>query len=404
MSVTLPYTEKRWWRDTTLPQYLEDSNLRSKYYLEHEDDPNTYEYIKEYIDPLLSEKAYDELVEGSSSISTDVWVTGQDTGLDNNIQKSRDSVEFLTQVENVPITEIVQTEIEDREFNRQFNETVLNTTPSMFRSPGRRRAANGLNGTVNDSRTSDNRLRSPRRAANGTVNGRVLSPRTGRRAANGTVNGSRISPRTGRISPRTGRISPRSNGTVRGEVSDTTNGTSLRKLRRPVSNRTGRVTPGSPRDRSTDTIERPIDYEELVTNIELIGIPPVNMIGRDVGPRRSTWIVHEGPDYGSTLYSYGSGVNLTANLGNGQPEYTKPSSSTKYIITDRSTATGEEDMDSIIRLIDDMSSRMTGKPVEYSTVTSSAEKIKDSTLVVNEGDGTIDIIYDKVVSTDLLDE
>src|SRR5690606_1705872 len=131
----------------------------------HRDDPYVLDYIDEEIDPVLNENAYDELVEGTSNVSMDTWVTGTDTGEYNNRFRTGNSVVYLNSKQNVPIREIVQNEIEDGQFMTDLDQTLLSIAPTngtLRRSP--RSNGRAVNGTSPRNGRSDTVLPlSPRR-------------------------------------------------------------------------------------------------------------------------------------------------------------------------------------------------------------------------------------------------
>lgn len=418
MEPLLPQSERQWWYDTTYPQYAEDALIKSRYYTDHRDDPYVLDYIDEEIDPVLNENAYDELVEGTSNVSMDTWVTGTDTGEYNNRFRTGNSVVYLNSKQNVPIREIVQNEIEDGQFMTDLDQTLLSIAPTngtLRRSP--RSNGRAVNGTSPRNGRSDTVLPlSPRRQQSTdltTPRSRdTISPRSGRGRL---INTNGRSVRT--VSPRNGRavsgISPRSNDvTYRGSS--------------PLSPRSNRavslLSPGSRSiTNSADT--------DLIVDTQLVGISPVNMQGRDMRPRRSSWIIHDGTVFSPTLSNAGVGDNIVANLGNNDREYSIPSTSSRYITVDDSVATGAEDIDSILQVINSMSDRMTGRPTRYTTYsngvpngltngvqngvngTANTDGIGDDTdsevisnsLYVQDEDGQVDIIY-KEVNRSLLNQ
>lgn len=418
MEPLLPQSERQWWYDTTYPQYAEDALIKSRYYTDHRDDPYVLDYIDEEIDPVLNENAYDELVEGTSNVSMDTWVTGTDTGEYNNRFRTGNSVVYLNSKQNVPIREIVQNEIEDGQFMTDLDQTLLSIAPTngtLRRSP--RSNGRAVNGTSPKNGRSDTVLPlSPRRQQSTdltTPRSRdTISPRSGRGRL---INTNGRSVRT--VSPRNGRavsgISPRSNDvTYRGSS--------------PLSPRSNRaVSLLSPGSRSIiDSADT-----DLIVDTQLVGISPVNMQGRDMSPRRSSWIIHDGTVFSPTLSNAGVGDNIVANLGNNDREYSIPSTSSRYITVDDSVATGAEDIDSILQVINSMSDRMTGRPTRYTTYsngvpngltngvqngvngTANTDGIGDDTnsevisnsLYVQDEDGQVDIIY-KEVNRSLLNQ
>src|SRR5690606_13803124 len=166
-----------------------------------------------------------------------------------------------------------------------------------------------------------------------------------------------------------------------------------RRTDRSISPRRMTSALGSPGQRTV--IESREDTDDTVIDTRLIGLPPVNMLGRSTGPRRSSWVVHDGPVYSTSLSST-TGDNITANLGNIDRESDKESTSTRYLIRDRSTATGDEDLGSIVQLIDSMSSSMTNKPVKYNGNGTVNRMLISSNLSIDEDDGQIDISYSEV--------
>lgn len=418
MEPLLPQSERQWWYDTTYPQYAEDALIKSRYYTDHRDDPYVLDYIDEEIDPVLNENAYDELVEGTSNVSMDTWVTGTDTGQYNNRFRTGNSVVYLNSKQNVPIREIVQNEIEDGQFMTDLDQTLLNIAPTngiLRRSP--RSNGRAVNGTSPRNGRSDTVLPlSPRRQQSTdltTPRSRdTISPRSGRGRL---INTNGRSART--VSPRNGRavsgISPRSNDvTYRGSS--------------PLSPRSNRaVSLLSPGSRSIiDSADT-----DLIVDTQLVGISPVNMQGRDMSPRRSSWIIHDGTVFSPTLSNAGVGDNIVANLGNNDREYSIPSTSSRYITVDDSVATGAEDIDSILQVINSMSDRMIDRPTRYTTYsngvpngltngvqngvngTVNTDGIGDDTdsevisnsLYVQDEDGQVDIIY-KEVNRSLLNQ
>lgn len=404
MEPLLPQSERQWWYDTTYPQYAEDALIKSRYYTDHRDDPYVLDYIDEEIDPVLNENAYDELVEGTSNVSMDTWVTGTDTGQYNNRFRTGNSVVYLNSKQNVPIREIVQNEIEDGQFMTDLDQTLLSIAPT--------------NGTLRRSPRSNGRSvngASPRNGRSDTV--LPLSPRR-QQSTNLTTPRSRdtISPRSGR-----GRLintNGRSARTVSG-ISPRSNDVTYRGSS-PLSPRSNRaVSLLSPGSRS---IMNSADTD-LIVDTQLVGISPVNMQGRDMSPRRSSWIIHDGTVFSPTLSNAGVGDNIVANLGNNDREYSIPSTSSRYITVDDSVATGAEDIDSILQVINSMSDRMTGRPTRYTTYsngvpngltngvqngvmngTANTDGIGDDTdsevisnsLYVQDEDGQVDIIYKEV--------
>src|SRR5690606_15800184 len=176
---------------------------------------------------------------------------------------------------------------------------------------------------------------------NGTLR---RSPRSNGRSVNGT------SPRNGRsdtvlpLSPRrqqsTDLTTPRSRDTIsprsgRGRLINT-NGRSARTVS-GISPRSNDVTyrgssPLSPRSNRAVSLLSPgsrsiIDSADtdLIVDTQLVGISPVNMQGRDMSPRRSSWIIHDGTVFSPTLSNAGVGDNIVANLGNNDREYSIPS-------------------------------------------------------------------------------
>jgi len=418
MDPLLPQSERQWWYDTTYPQYAEDALIKSRYYTDHRDDPYVLDYIDEEIDPVLNENAYDELVEGTSNVSMDTWVTGTDTGQYNNRFRTGNSVVYLNSKQNVPIREIVQNEIEDGQFMTDLDQTLLSIAPTngtLRRSP--RSNGRAVNGTSPRNGRSDTVLPlSPRRQQSTdltTPRSRdTISPRSGRGRL---INTNGRSVRT--VSPRNGRavsgISPRSNDvTYRGSS--------------PLSPRSNRaVSLLSPGSRSIiDSADT-----DLIVDTQLVGISPVNMQGRDMSPRRSSWIIHDGTVFSPTLSNAGVGDNIVANLGNNDREYSIPSTSSRYITVDDSVATGAEDIDSILQVINSMSDRMIDRPTRYTTYsngvpngltngvqngvngTVNTDGIGDDTdsevisnsLYVQDEDGQVDIIY-KEVNRSLLNQ
>lgn len=418
MEPLLPQSERQWWYDTTYPQYAEDALIKSRYYTDHRDDPYVLDYIDEEIDPVLNENAYDELIEGTSNVSMDTWVTGTDTGQYNNRFRTGNSVVYLNSKQNVPIREIVQNEIEDGQFMTDLDQTLLSIAPTngtLRRSP--RSNGRAVNGTSPRNGRSDTVLPlSPRRQQSTdltTPRSRdTISPRSGRGRL---INTNGRSART--VSPRNDRAinstSPRSNGvTARGSS--------------PLSPRSNRavslLSPGSRSiTNSADT--------DLIVDTQLVGISPVNMQGRDMSPRRSSWIIHDGTVFSPTLSNAGVGDNIVANLGNNDREYSIPSTSSRYITVDDSVATGAEDIDSILQVINSMSDRMIDRPTRYTTYsngvpngltngvqngvngTVNTDGIGDDTdsevisnsLYVQDEDGQVDIIY-KEVNRSLLNQ
>lgn len=412
MEPLLPQSERQWWYDTTYPQYAEDALIKSRYYTDHRDDPYVLDYIDEEIDPVLNENAYDELVEGTSNVSMDTWVTGTDTGQYNNRFRTGNSVVYLNSKQNVPIREIVQNEIEDGQFMTDLDQTLLSIAPTngtLRRSP--RSNGRAVNGTSPRNGRSDTVLPlSPRRQQSTNLttprSRDTISPRSGRGRL---INTNGRSART--VSPRNDRAinstSPRSN-----DVTD--RGSS------PLSPRSNRaVSLLSPGSRS---IMNSADTD-LIVDTQLVGISPVNMQGRDMSPRRSSWIIHDGTVFSPTLSNAGVGDNIVANLGNNDREYSIPSTSSRYITVDDSVATGAEDIDSILQVINSMSDRMTGRPTRYTTYsngvpngltngvqngvmngTANTDGIGDDTdsevisnsLYVQDEDGQVDIIYKEV--------
>lgn len=418
MEPLLPQSERQWWYDTTYPQYAEDALIKSRYYNDHRDDPYVLDYIDEEIDPVLNENAYDELVEGTSNVSMDTWVTGTDTGQYNNRFRTGNSVVYLNSKQNVPIREIVQNEIEDGQFMTDLDQTLLSIAPTngtLRRSP--RSNGRAVNGTSPRNGRSDTVLPlSPRRQQSTdltTPRSRdTISPRSGRGRL---INTNGRSAHT--VSPRNGRavsgISPRSNDvTYRGSS--------------PLSPRSNRaVSLLSPGSRSIiDSADT-----DLIVDTQLVGISPVNMQGRDMSPRRSSWIIHDGTVFSPTLSNAGVGDNIVANLGNNDREYSIPSTSSRYITVDDSVATGAEDIDSILQVINSMSDRMIDRPTRYTTYsngvpngltngvqngvngTVNTDGIGDDTdsevisnsLYVQDEDGQVDIIY-KEVNRSLLNQ
>lgn len=410
MEPLLPQSERQWWYDTTYPQYAEDALIKSRYYTDHRDDPYVLDYIDEEIDPVLNENAYDELVEGTSNVSMDTWVTGTDTGQYNNRFRTGNSVVYLNSKQNVPIREIVQNEIEDGQFMTDLDQTLLSITPTngiLRRSP--RSNGRAVNGTSPRNGRSDTVLPlSPRRQQSTdltTPRSRdTISPRSGR---------GRLINTNGRSARTVSGISPRSNDvTYRGSS--------------PLSPRSNRaVSLLSPGSRSIiDSADT-----DLIVDTQLVGISPVNMQGRDMSPRRSSWIIHDGTVFSPTLSNAGVGDNIVANLGNNDREYSIPSTSSRYITVDDSVATGAEDIDSILQVINSMSDRMTGRPTRYTTYsngvpngltngvqngvngTVNTDGIGDDTdsevisnsLYVQDEDGQVDIIY-KEVNRSLLNQ
>lgn len=410
MEPLLPQSERQWWYDTTYPQYAEDALIKSRYYNDHRDDPYVLDYIDEEIDPVLNENAYDELVEGTSNVSMDTWVTGTDTGQYNNRFRTGNSVVYLNSKQNVPIREIVQNEIEDGQFMTDLDQTLLSIAPTngtLRRSP--RSNGRAVNGTSPRNGRSDTVLPlSPRRQQSTdltTPRSRdTISPRSGR---------GRLINTNGRSARTVSGISPRSNDvTYRGSS--------------PLSPRSNRaVSLLSPGSRSIiDSADT-----DLIVDTQLVGISPVNMQGRDMSPRRSSWIIHDGTVFSPTLSNAGVGDNIVANLGNNDREYSIPSTSSRYITVDDSVATGAEDIDSILQVINSMSDRMIDRPTRYTTYsngvpngltngvqngvngTVNTDGIGDDTdsevisnsLYVQDEDGQVDIIY-KEVNRSLLNQ
>lgn len=410
MEPLLPQSERQWWYDTTYPQYAEDALIKSRYYTDHRDDPYVLDYIDEEIDPVLNENAYDELVEGTSNVSMDTWVTGTDTGQYNNRFRTGNSVVYLNSKQNVPIREIVQNEIEDGQFMTDLDQTLLSIAPTngtLRRSP--RSNGRAVNGTSPRNGRSDTVLPlSPRRQQSTdltTPRSRdTISPRSGR---------GRLINTNGRSARTVSGISPRSNDvTYRGSS--------------PLSPRSNRaVSLLSPGSRSIiDSADT-----DLIVDTQLVGISPVNMQGRDMSPRRSSWIIHDGTVFSPTLSNAGVGDNIVANLGNNDREYSIPSTSSRYITVDDSVATGAEDIDSILQVINSMSDRMIDRPTRYTTYsngvpngltngvqngvngTVNTDGIGDDTdsevisnsLYVQDEDGQVDIIY-KEVNRSLLNQ
>src|SRR5690606_1218396 len=77
--------------------------------------------------------------------------------------------------------------------------------------------------------------------------------------------------------------------------------------------------------------------------------------------------IHDGTVFSPTLSNAGVGDNIVANLGNNDREYSIPSTSSRYITVDDSVATGAEDIDSILQVINSMSDRMIDRPTRYTT-------------------------------------
>lgn len=119
----LPKTESRWWYDTTYPQYVESSVILSDWN-DTEDDR---------VRDLVEQKTYDELVEGTNSVSKDVWVTGDRLNQHNNSYRTVESVQFLRRKEDVPVRDIVKSEVEDMVFMKTLERESDYSAPEVCR-------------------------------------------------------------------------------------------------------------------------------------------------------------------------------------------------------------------------------------------------------------------------------
>lgn len=170
----LPLEESRWWYDTTYPQYTEGSAILSDWtfrdsgsglnrqispdrqsprrsngsirqsprrqsprrsnglirqssrkLIDSDYSENTPEFIKD----IVEQRTFDELVDGTNSVSKDVWVTGNRLNQHNNVRRARESIQFLTEKKDVSEREIIRNELEDsvfmRDISRQSSEPIV---------------------------------------------------------------------------------------------------------------------------------------------------------------------------------------------------------------------------------------------------------------------------------------
>lgn len=169
----LPLEESRWWYDTTYPQYTEGSAILSDWtfhdsgsglnrqitpdrrslrgsngsirqsprrqsprrsngsirqspskLIDSDYSENTPEFIKD----IVEQRTFDELVDGTNSVSKDVWVTGNRLNQHNNVRRARESIQFLTEKKDASEREIIRNELEDsvfmRDMSRQSSEPI----------------------------------------------------------------------------------------------------------------------------------------------------------------------------------------------------------------------------------------------------------------------------------------
>lgn len=180
----LPLEESRWWYDTTYPQYTEGSVVLSDWSDRNESeingpirqsprrersfrqsperresfrqspdrsnrsirqsprrsnrsirqsptrfiDSDYSENTPEFIEDIVEQRTFDELVDGTNSVSKDVWVTGNRLNQHNNVRRSRESIQFLTEKKDLSEREIIRNELEDstfmRDMSRQSSEPI----------------------------------------------------------------------------------------------------------------------------------------------------------------------------------------------------------------------------------------------------------------------------------------
>lgn len=186
----LPLEESRWWYDTTYPQYTEGSAILSDWTLRDSGsglnrqitpdrrsprrqsprrssgsirqsprrpesprrqsprrsngsirqsprrpespskliDSDYSENTPEFIKDIVEQRTFDELVDGTNSVSKDVWVTGNRLNQHNNVRRARESIQFLTEKKDVSEREIIRNELEDsvfmRDISRQSSEPI----------------------------------------------------------------------------------------------------------------------------------------------------------------------------------------------------------------------------------------------------------------------------------------
>jgi hypothetical protein len=159
----LPLEESRWWYDTTYPQYTEGSAILSDWTLHDSGsglnrqisprrpesprrqsprrsngsirqsprkliDSDYSENTQEFIKDIVEQRTFDELVDGTNSVSKDVWVTGNRLNQHNNVRRARESIQFLTEKKDVSEREIIRNELEDsafmRDISRQSSEPI----------------------------------------------------------------------------------------------------------------------------------------------------------------------------------------------------------------------------------------------------------------------------------------